>query len=216
MLDRPLRRMSEAQVKPAYWQRATTELASRDTVLARLIATHRGIDARPHGDAFSTLARAIIGQQISVSAAQTIWQRSLAAIGEASPDTVLACDIETLRACGLSARKLEYLRDLARWFIANDHGAELERLGDSDLIARLCQIKGIGRWTAEMFMIFYLHRPDVLPLDDLGLVRGVSRCYRDGAPLTKREVADLTAHWAPWRSVGTWYMWRALSPMPIS
>ena len=201
---------------PSFWPTAVAELSARDRVIAELAATNRGIDARPHGDAFSTLARAIVGQQISVAAAQTIWQRSVAAIGTASPRNVLGCDAETLRACGLSARKVEYLRDLSRWFIENDEGVELERLADADLIAKLCQIKGIGRWTAEMFMIFYLHRPDVLPLDDLGLVRGVSRCYRDGAPLTRREVADLTAHWAPWRSVGTWYMWRALSPMPIS
>ena len=201
---------------PPFWSTAVAELSARDPVIAELAVTNRGIDARPHGDAFSTLARAIVGQQISVAAAQTIWQRSLCATGEATPEALLGCAIPTLRECGLSGRKVEYLRDLARWFIENDHGAELDRLGDSELIVRLCQIKGIGRWTAEMFMIFYLHRPDVLPLDDLGLVRGVSRCYRGGAPLTKREIVDLTAHWAPWRSVGTWYMWRALSPMPIS
>lgn len=202
--------------QPSFWPTAVAELSACDPVIAELAAANRGIDARPHGDAFSTLARAIVGQQISVTAAQTIWLRSLAALGGASPRTVLGCAPEALRACGLSARKVEYLRDLARWFIENDHGAELDRLSDAELIVRLCQIKGIGRWTAEMFMIFYLHRPDVLPLDDLGLVRGVSRCYRDGAPLTRREVVDLTAHWAPWRSVGTWYMWRALSPMPKS
>lgn len=201
--------------QPPFWTTAVAELSACDPVIARLAAINRGLDARPHGDAFSTLARAIVGQQISVAAAQTIWERSICVTGEASPGAVLACEVAALRACGLSARKVEYLRDLARWFGDNDQGAGLECLGDSDLIAKLCRIKGIGRWTAEMFMIFYLHRPDVLPLDDLGLVRGVSRCYRDGAPLTRREVVDLTAHWVPWRSVGTWYMWRALNPMPF-
>lgn len=216
MRDRFIRQMPEAYASPAYWQRATAELAACDAVLAGLIASNRGLERDDHGDAFTTLARAIVGQQVSVAAARVVWQRTLVAIVEASPAAVLGCEVKALRECGLSARKVEYLRDLAHWFIANDHGAGLDRLGDTELIARLCEIRGIGRWTAEMFMIFYLHRPDVLPLDDLGLIRGVSRCYRDGASLTRREVVDLTAHWAPWRSVGTWYMWRALNPMPIS
>ena len=199
---------------PEFWPRAVAELSARDPLIAKLAATNRGLESRPRGDAFATLARAIVGQQISVRAAQTIWERTLLAAGRAAPQAVLDCTDDSLRGCGLSARKVEYLKDLSRWFIEHQNGRELDHMSDERLIAELCTIKGVGRWTAEMFMIFYLFRPDVLPLDDLGLLRGVSLVYKEGAPVTKNDVRELTAHWAPWRSVGTWYMWRALSPIP--
>lgn len=200
---------------PQFWQRAVAELSACDPVIAQLATVNRGLEARPRGDAFATLARAIVGQQISVRAAQTIWDRTVVAVGQAAPLALLDCAHDHLRSCGLSARKVEYLKDLSRWFIEHDQGRELDHMSDDALIAELCSIKGVGRWTAEMFMIFYLFRPDVLPLNDLGLLRGVSRSYMQGAPVSKTEVRELTAHWAPWRSVGTWYMWRALSPIPV-
>lgn len=200
---------------PEFWPHAVAELGARDPLIAKLAAANRGLEARPRGDAFATLARAIVGQQISVRAADTIWARTVIAAGEAAaPQAIRDCADDILRSCGLSGRKVEYLKDLSRWFIEHDNGSELDHMSDERLIAELCTIKGVGRWTAEMFMIFYLFRPDVLPLDDLGLLRGVSLVYKGGAPVTKNDVRKLTAHWAPWRSVGTWYMWRALSPMP--
>lgn len=202
-------------MKPDYWDLAARELSARDSPLSKLIAVNAGLEVRPRGTAFATLARAIVGQQISVRAAQTIWDRAVIATGKTAPQAFLDCSVDSLRGCGLSARKVDYIQDLARWFIAYDGGRQLEVMSDEALIAELCTIKGVGRWTAEMFMIFYLFRPDVLPVDDLGLLRGVSLAYRQGAPVHKKELAALTAHWAPWRSVGTWYMWRALSPIPI-
>jgi DNA-3-methyladenine glycosylase II len=129
-----------------------------------------------------------------------------------------------LRGCGLSDRKVEYLRDLARHF-ENGHLTEplLQSLSDEAVIERLTEVRGIGRWTAEMFLIFNLLRPDVLPLDDLGLLKAVSVHYLDGEPVERlagrdgrARIARLAQNWAPWRSVATWYLWRSLEKLPVT
>jgi len=209
-------------LKPAYWDRAARDLAARDPVLRRLVAAHAGTHLARRGEPFTVLARAIVGQQISVKAAQSIWDRVAAATGATGttvtldPARVRRTRLPTLRRAGLSERKAEYLRDLARHF---DTGAlaphEWPALDDETLIARLVDVKGIGRWTAEMFLIFHELRPDVLPVDDIGLIRAVALHYHDGARMTARELREFGARWAPWRSVATWYLWRSLDPIPV-
>ncbi|MBN8486488.1 MAG: DNA-3-methyladenine glycosylase 2 family protein [Burkholderiales bacterium] len=173
-----------------------------------------------HGDAFITLARSIVGQQISVKAAQSVWERFLAAVGASSkrlqPSAVLALDLPTLRAAGLSARKAEYLGDLARHFEEGQvHVRQWQGMDDEAIIDELVAIRGIGRWTAEMFLIFHLMRPNVLPLDDLGLLKGISVNYFSGEPVSRAEARELGDGWAPFRSVATWYLWRSLDPLPV-
>jgi len=203
-------------VKPRYWTRATRELSTRDPVMKKLIAEHRGFTLGSRGDAFQTLARAIVGQQISVKAAQSVWDRFVAAHEAAAPSVVAASSIETLRACGLSGQKSGYILDLAARF---DDGrlqpARWTSLADEELVEELVQVKGIGRWTAEMFMIFNLARPDVFPVADLGLQKAVIRHYNRGRALTPARLQRLGAAWAPWRSVATWYLWRSLDPIPV-
>lgn len=196
---------------PAYWERATRELSARDPVLALLVARCEGLRLGMRGDAFATLARAIVGQQISVKAAQSIWARLIAEVAALTPAGVCAADADRLRRCGLSARKCSYLIDLAMRF---DTGAldpqGWPALDDEALIRELTQVRGIGRWTAEMFLIFSLARPDVLPLDDLGLQRAMRQSYNRGRPLTRARTLRIARVWAPWRSVATWYLWRSL------
>jgi DNA-3-methyladenine glycosylase II len=188
--------------------------------MARIIAAHPRVALASRGDAFSTLARSIVGQQISVKAADAVWGRFCATCGELTPGSVLRRRATTLRGCGLSERKVEYIRDLCDHFISGRvDPARYSELDDEAIIAELTDIRGIGRWTAEMFLIFNLLRPNVLPLDDLGLLRAVSLHYLDGAPVVGREgrarIEALAMDWAPWRSVATWYLWRSLDPVPV-
>lgn len=206
--------------RPAYWSRAKRALAASDATMARIIAEHPRVALVSRGDAFSTLARSIVGQQISVKAADAVWGRLCASCGELTPKGVLRRRATTLRSCGLSERKVEYIRDLCDHFISGRvDPARFAGQDDEAIIAELTDIRGIGRWTAEMFLIFNLLRPNVLPLDDLGLLRAVSLHYLDGDAVTGREgrarVESLAASWAPWRSVATWYLWRSLDPVPV-
>ncbi len=201
---------------PDYWPRATRDLAARDAVLRALITRFDGLALGSRGDAFSTLARAIVGQQISVRAAQNVWGRLSGRLETVTPGTVARSRKPTLRACGLSAQKADYLKDLARKFLDGTlDAARWRALEDEALIAELTLVKGIGRWTAEMFLIFYLTRPDVLPLADLGLQRAMRLHYNRGRPLSERRMRSIGASWAPWRSVATWYLWRSLDPVPV-
>jgi len=208
---------------PPYWSEAKRALARCDPVLARIIRRHPRIGLASRGDAFATLARSIVGQQISVKAAEAVWGRLIAACPELTPAAISRKRAATLRKCGLSERKVEYLRDLAEHFgTGRVDPVAMQTMGDEAVIAALTDIRGIGRWTAEMFLIFNLLRPNVLPLDDLGLLKAISRHYLDEAPtesLLKRDgrtrVEQLAAPWAPWRSVATWYLWRSLDPVPV-
>ena len=206
--------------RPGYWTRARRALSQRDATMGRIIKSHPRVALGSRGDAFSTLARSIVGQQISVKAADAVWGRFVTCVGDLTPRAVLRRRAPTLRACGLSDRKVEYIRDLAQHFVTGRvDPARFTEQGDEDIIAELVDIRGIGRWTAEMFLIFNLLRPNVLPLDDLGLLRAVSLHYLDGEAITGREgrarVEALAAGCAPWRSVATWYLWRSLDPVPV-
>ena len=201
---------------PRYWKQATRELAAADPVLRKLIAGSKGLGLRSRGDAFNTLARSIVGQQISVKAAQSVWNRLVAAVPEMHPEAIRGHDAEALRACGLSRGKVLYLHDLAHHFAEGKLSHDRwEHMSDEELIAELTQVRGIGRWTAEMFLIFYMMRPDVLPLDDIGLQNAVSRLYYKGKPRTRKQLINFAKRWQPWRSVATWYMWRSLDPVPV-
>jgi DNA-3-methyladenine glycosylase II len=209
---------------PPYWTRAKRALRQIDPVFASIIARHPRGALVSRGDPFTTLARAIVGQQIAVKAAEAIWARVHASCPEFCARALLRKRASTLRRCGLSERKVEYLQDLARHF---EHEridlAMLQRSTDDEVVERLTAVRGIGRWTAEMFLIFNLLRPDVLPLDDLGLLKAISFNFMDGEPieqLNTREgrarITQLAQNWAPWRSVATWYLWRSLEKLPVN
>lgn len=201
---------------PRYWQQATRELSARDAVIRKIAAKSLGLTLRSRGDAFSTLARSIVGQQISVKAAESVWQKFAATVPAIRPEIIHAHDSEALRACGLSRSKVLYLQDLACHFVERRlEVGRWERMSDDELIAELTQVRGIGRWTAEMFLIFYMTRPDVLPVDDIGLQRAMSLHYNRGRPVSKLKMTSIAKRWLPWRSVATWYMWRSLDPVPV-
>jgi DNA-3-methyladenine glycosylase II len=203
-------------MKPEYWDRAKRTLARRDPVMGAIMRSRPRVFLARRGEPFLTLARAICGQQISVKAAQSVWDRVVACVGEISPQGILSKPRPELRACGLSDRKVEYIADLAQHFADGSiHVHRWPQMDDEAIIAELVQVRGIGRWTAEMFLIFNLLRPDVFPLDDLGLQKGIRRSYYRGRKVSLRTMTRLGETWRPWRSVATWYLWRSLDPVPV-
>ena len=201
---------------PDYWQHASAALARDDPVMAGLVERFSGTSLVSRGDPFVTLARSIVGQQISVKAADSVWLRLCAALPVMAPAAVLASADETLRSCGLSARKVEYLGDLARHFSSGQiHLSRWSSMSDAEIIAELTAVRGIGVWTAEMFLIFNQLRPDVFPLDDIGLQKAVALHYFDGTRPLRGTLAGYGERWRPWRSVAPWYLWRSLDPLPI-
>lgn len=200
---------------PDYWPEACATLGSRCVVMKALIEACPVADLRSRGNPFQTLARAIVGQQISVKAAQTVWSRAVAALGAMTPDHVLAATDEQLRTAGLSRQKIAYLRDLAAHFRdGRIRPRRWRNLDDQQIIDELVAVKGIGRWTAEMFLIFYLMRPNVWPVDDIGLVRALEKHYHGGERQARRVIKAHLARFAPWGTVATWYLWRSLEPVP--
>ncbi|MEF9388389.1 DNA-3-methyladenine glycosylase [Ralstonia solanacearum species complex bacterium KE056] len=196
---------------PAYWQEACADLMKRDRILRKIIPAFGPAHLASRGDPFVTLARSVVGQQISVKAAQSVWERLVEACPKLVPAQFLRAGHEKLAGCGLSKRKAEYILDLAEHFRNGTvHVAKWAEMEDEDVIAELTQIRGIGRWTAEMFLMFNLLRPNVLPLDDIGLINAISQNYFSGEPVTRSEAREVAANWEPWRTVATWYMWRSL------
>jgi len=206
----------QSMAAPVYWADGCKHLIKKDRVMKRLIPQHADTCLQARGDAFSTLARSIVGQQISVKAAQAVWNRFEALPKQVTPANVLKLKVDDMRAAGLSARKVEYLVDLSIHFDAGTvHVKDWAAMDDEAIIAELVAIRGIGRWTAEMFLIFYLTRPNVLPLDDVGLINGISQNYFSGEAVSRSDAREVAAAWAPYCSVATWYIWRSLDPLPV-
>lgn len=213
----PVSTPAAVPVTPDFWQDACKHLMKKDRVMKRLIPQFGNACLQTRGDAFVTLSRSIVGQQISVKAAQTVWDRFSALPRAMTPANVLRLKVDDMRTAGLSARKVEYLVDLALHF---DSGAlnvaQWASMDDDAIIAELVGIRGIGRWTAEMFLIFHLMRPNVLPLDDVGLINGISRNYFSGDVVSRSDAREVAAAWQPYCSVATWYIWRSLDPLPVA
>jgi len=212
--------MSNADItvpKPDYWEEAVAHLMRRDRILKKIIPQHGETWLTSRGTPFVTLARAILGQQISNKAADTLWQRFVDIVGKRpTPTGVLNLGVQGLRQAGLPQRKCEYVQDLAAHFGERRvHPEKWAAMDDESVVSELVAIRGIGRWTAEMFLIFQLQRPDVLPLDDLGLLKAISLHYFSGEPVSRFEAREVSSAWQPWRTVATWYLWRSLEPNPV-
>jgi DNA-3-methyladenine glycosylase II len=198
---------------PFYWQESITFLQNQDEVIGKLITAHPDEVLKNNDNPFHTLMRAVVGQQISVKAAEAVWQRLLAQLESISPHHFLAVETEQVRQCGLSKQKINYITNVAKAF--NDGRltpSQWQEMSDQEIIKELTEIKGIGQWTAEMFLIFHLHRPDILPLADLGLINAIRQHY---GSLTKTEIIRLSEQWQPYRTVAVWYLWRSLDPFII-
>lgn len=208
---------STASLKPpSYWQEACKHLMKKDRVMRRLIPQLGDVSLTLRGDAFTTLARSIVGQQVSVASAQRVWEKFALLHAEMTPSNVLLLKVDDMRASGLSARKVEYIVDLALHFDSGRlHVKEWDGMSDEAIVAELIAIRGISRWTADMFLLFHLGRPNVLPLDDPTLLQGISNQYFSGEPVSRSDAREVAEAWMPWCSVASWYIWRSLAPMPV-
>lgn len=197
---------------------AARHLASVDEDMRQLIALVGEVHVDIEADGFLSLARAIVDQQISMAAARTIWGRvEEFAGGEITPEKIMEAEVEALRACGLSGRKTEYLKDLSAHIISGK--IDFDRLSeqpDDEIIAELTAVRGIGRWTAEMFLIFSLQRDDVFAVDDGGLRRAV--CQLKGLPsdVPKQAIEAIAEIWSPYRTAASLFLWRYLNNAPDS
>jgi DNA-3-methyladenine glycosylase II len=198
--------------------KARRHLARRDPVLRDLIRVHGacGLADAQHADPFRALVSAIISQQLSTKAAATIKARLDAlAGGPLTPKRLEAIRDEALRGVGLSRQKIAYIRDLCARVSGGAVALhDLDRMSDDEVIGALTSVKGIGRWTAEMFLMFRLHRPDVLPVGDLGIVKAVQKAYRLRKVPTPERLTKLGEQWRPYRSVACWYLWASLDNKP--
>lgn len=197
---------------PIYWQKACDYLSEADEVMAKVIGQYTGETMQQRGDPFQTLARSIVGQQISVKAADSVGQRLESTLLAITPEALLQLTEEQLRSCGLSQQKCRYLVNIASFCQACDW-QELQKHDAEYMRAQLIGIKGVGPWTWEMFAIFYLQLPDILPLGDLGLVNACKHSY---GLETKEAIAEYARKWQPYRTVATWFLWRSLDPVAVA
>lgn len=215
--------MAATDDKPQWWDQAKRELSAADPVMAALIESSPDVHLICRGDPFETLLRSVVGQQISVKAAANIWNRFAAACPNLDPEVIRRKHRKTLRAAGLSERKTDFIYDICRYFSERqDVVNHFEEFSDEELIKELCTIKGIGRWTAEMFLIFALRRPNVSPLLDYGFVKAIGRAYFAGeefdslsASERQNKILPVVQRWEPWKTAATWYLWRSLNNAPV-
>ena len=199
---------------PEYWDKAKKELSAKDNILSELIEQYDDLELISRGDLFYTLIRSIIGQQISVKAASTVWSRLSEKVGEIIPENILSQSTDELRNCGLSGKKVEYIRGISESW--NDYSNyEWEKMDDEEIVKKLIQLRGVGRWTAEMILIFTLLRPDIFPIGDIGMIRGIEKTYNSGEKMSMDEIYGISEKWKPWRTVACCYMWSAVDPEPV-
>ncbi len=202
--------------KPLFWEKAKKELIKSDEKLGKIIINYPNDFLYSKSDPFYTISRSIVGQQISVKAAQAVWNKIEKKIKKISPKNINELHFMSLKSCGLSRQKISYLKALSIAFIKKEVDPNhWSNLSDEEIISELVKVKGIGRWTAEMFLIFNLCRPDIFPVDDIGLIKGICNCYNLNYPISKDHAIKLSKKWMPWRSVATWYFWRSLDPIPV-
>ena len=195
------------------WDNAVTDLSKNDSIIAKIIANYPKERMEMKNDTLHTLVRSVVGQQISVRAADAIWNRLDEACNNSiTEDNLLQLSIEDMRKTGLSNTKSNYIINIVE---ANLTGLNWEDMNDDEVSNELCKIKGIGPWTADMFLIFRLGRTNILPLGDIGLVNAINLHYNNKEKLSKEELMKFKKKWSPWCSIATWYMWRSLDPVPV-
>ena len=207
--------MLSAGSTPEWWGSAKLELANKDVLLKSLIEEFEEPRLSSRGDLFATLIKSIVGQQISVIAASAVWSRLFDLVGEVNPESILAKTHEELRQVGLSNRKVEYIVGIAEAWTEGLSEIDWEQMSDEEVVQELVKLRGVGRWTVQMLLIFALLRKDVFPIDDIGLIRGMEKLYNNGEPLEKSQLYEISDSWKPYRTLGVWYIWRSIDPEPV-
>ncbi|MFL2958408.1 MAG: DNA-3-methyladenine glycosylase family protein [Candidatus Thalassarchaeaceae archaeon] len=203
------------ELGPDYWEKGKKELKRIDKNIKKIIELYEFPSLTTREDIFFTLIRSIVGQQISVRAADTIWDKVVNEAKEIRPEIIYSIDENTMRNCGLSKRKVEYMKAVSeRWLNGYDK-INWHELSDEAVIEKLVEIRGIGKWTAEMILIFTLMRPDIFPMGDIGAIRALEKIYNKGQKMNKNQIEEIVKKWEPWRTIATWYLWRSIDPEPV-
>ena len=202
--------------EPAYWAKAVEYLQSTDPILSEIIDENPHPFLSPNGNVGNTLIKSIVGQQISVKAADSVWRKMEDLLGTVIPENIVLYDLQDLRKCGLSMRKSEYMLDFSRLWVDSLSDLDWFSMDDEGVRSRLLEIRGVGPWTVDMVMIFALGQPDILPLGDIGLIRAIEKTYARGSNLGVEEILDISTGWSPYRTVATWYLWRVIDPEPVN
>ena len=200
-----------------YWNKALIHLKQKDKILAKIILHHKSDYLLISNDKYTSLLRAIIGQQISVKAAHSIWLKFSKKYNKINPKKIADEKNYNLKKLGLSRQKVLYVKNISHYFLENKKRIKnWHQLSDEEVIQDLITIKGIGIWTAEMFLMFSLGRPNIFPINDLGFLKAISINYNKSLPLNKKFLDKLKKKWDPWCSVATWYLWRSIDPIPVN
>ncbi len=202
--------------EPTYWTKAVKHLRLADPILSDIIDQNLRPFLSPNGKVGNTLIKSIVGQQISVKAADSVWRQMEILLGNVVPENIVLYDLQDLRGCGLSMRKSEYILDFSRLWVDSLGDLDWFSMADDDVRSRLLEIRGVGPWTVDMVMIFALGQPDILPLGDIGLIRAIEKTYAGGSNLETEEILGISTGWSPYRTVATWYLWRVVDPEPVN
>ena len=202
---------------PIYWQKTKRVLSKRDKVFKKIIKKYKKGFLSTRNNPFFSLCRTIVGQQISTKAADSIWSKfEIKCNNHIHPNKVLKLSSRTLRSAGLSRQKVSYLKNIAKGFRNQSFSVkELKKMNDKEAINYIIKLKGLGVWSAEMFLMFNLNRPDIFPLQDIGLLRAISKNYKKSYPPSKRFLDKISKIHAGYRTVFTWYMWRSIDPTDV-
>ena len=202
---------------PTYWQKAKRILSKRDPILKRIIKKYKKGALSTRNNPFFSLCRTIVGQQISTKAADSIWRKfEKKCKKRIIPNTVLKLPSHTLKSAGLSRQKVSYLKNIAKSFKNKSFSVrELKKMNDQDAINYIIKLKGLGVWSAEMFLMFNLNRPNIFPVQDIGLLRAIYKNYKTSYPPSKRFLDKISKLHAGYRTVFTWYMWRSIDPTDV-
>ena len=202
--------------KPKYWEEGKKYLSKKDKILKELIKKYPG-HLKSRKDPFFSLCKSIVGQQISVQAANSVWKKFEAKSKKIKPDNILKLSKIQLANCGLSKQKITYLKILSKKFKTKEVDIKkLKKMNDHDAILHLTGVKGIGKWTAEMFLFFNQLRPDIFPVQDIGLLRAISKNYKTSYPPSNSQLKKFNKKWSPYCTVATWYLWRSIDPVVVS
>ena len=203
------------ELGPDYWEKGKKELKRIDKNIKKIIELYEFPSLTTRENMFYTLIRSIVGQQISVRAADTIWDKIVNEAKEIRPEKIYSMDENTMRNCGLSKRKVEYMKAVSEKWLNGYDKINWHELSDEDVTEKLVEIRGIGKWTAEMILIFTLMRPDIFPMGDIGAIRALEKIYNKGQKMNKEQIEEIVKRWKPWRTIATWYLWRSIDPVPV-
>ena len=204
-------------MKPKYWNKGKIYLSNKDKVLKKLIQTYRNEYLNLNSNYFHSLINSIIGQQISVSAADSMKTKFFKLKRNITPQTVSKLRTTDLRKCGLSRQKILYIRNISKFFLQNKKFIKnINKSSEEEIYNNLIEIKGVGNWTIHMFLMFSYGSSNIFPTGDLGFLKDISKLYKVQLPISERKLKLLYKKWSPYSSQATWYLWRSLDPIPVN